>query len=107
VEILERHLVDRGRLRVWIEVTGGVDVRSRMIAQRERHRLRCEPRLARRLDFIVAIPDGHDDRGMGRGSRGSVIECAAQVEDWLGVTPPGFETFLDCKRGRSSQVKLT
>ena len=89
VKILERHLIDGGRLGIRIEVTGGIDVRSGMIAQRECHRLRCEARLARLFDFAVVIPDGHDNRGMGRMSRGAMMDLSAQVDELHGAAPPG------------------
>src|SRR4029077_20432585 len=88
VEVLERHLVDRGRLGIRIEVTGGIDVRARVIAQRERHRLRCETRLARALDLVVVVPYGHDNRRMGGMGRGPVMNLSAQVNELHDTVSP-------------------
>ena len=81
VEILQRHLVDRLRLRIGIEVAGRVDVGAGMVAQRQRVRLRREARGARLLNLAVIVPHAHHDRRMRRMGGRSVVKLAAQIDE--------------------------
>ena len=68
IEVFERHLIDRMRGRIGIEVARRVDMRTGVITHGDVQRLRAEARRSSRFDLVMVIPVSEDHRGM-RGMR--------------------------------------
>jgi hypothetical protein len=87
VEVLERHLIDRGRVGGGIEMAGRVDVGAGVVAERQMERLRGDGRVASAVDLVVVVPAPDGDGRVRRVDGHPMSNLAAEV-DQSHASPP-------------------
>src|SRR5262245_13054841 len=80
-KVLQRHLINRQRIRGRVEMAGSIDMCPRMVAHRKIERLGAELRGTGLFDLTMIAPDRSDNGGMRRVSRGAMENLPAQVND--------------------------
>jgi hypothetical protein len=79
-EVLQRHLIDRQRIRIGVEMPGRVDMRAGVVAQHQRHRRRRKAVAVGHAHFVVGGERRDDDLRVVRQHRHLVFDIAAEID---------------------------